>query len=63
MIMKFRIVPNFFSVVVILILGGALIGQFDSENLSFENPALSIVYLIAFILAIGFMIKKPKKKE
>jgi hypothetical protein len=47
----------------ILILGGALIGQFDFENLSFENPALSIVYLIAFILAIGFMIKKPKNKQ
>jgi len=63
MIMKFRIVPNFFSVVMILILGGALIREFDSESLSFENPALSIVYLIAFILSIGFMLKKPGDKQ
>lgn len=60
MIMKFRIVPNFFSVVMILILGGALIREFDFENLSFENPALALVYLFAFILSIGFMIKRSK---
>ncbi len=62
MIMKFRIVPNFFSVVLILILGGALIREFDFENLSFEKPALALVYLFAFILSIGFMIKRPGKK-
>jgi len=63
MIMRFKIVPNFFSIVVMLILGGALIREFDFESLSFENPALAIVYLIAFILSIGFMIKKPRKKQ
>ena len=60
--MKFRIVPNFFSVVMILILGGALIREFDTENLSFESPALALVYLFTFILSIGFMIKRPGKK-
>ena len=63
MIMKFRIVPNFFSVVMILILGGALIREFDFENLGFEKPALALVYLIAFILSVGFMIKKSGKKQ
>ncbi|MGB5189397.1 hypothetical protein [Robiginitalea sp.] len=58
--MKFKIVPNFFSVVMILILGGALIRQFDFENLTFEQPALTIVYFIAFVLSIGFMIKRSK---
>ena len=62
MIMKFKIVPNFFSVVMMLILGGALIREFDFENFNFENPALALVYVIAFILSIGFMIKRPGKK-
>lgn len=56
--MKYKIAPNFFSVIIILIFGGALIKQFDFENLSFEKPALAIIYSIAFILSIVFMIKK-----
>jgi len=60
---KFRIVPNFFSIVMILILGGALIQEFDFENLTFEKPALALIYLIAFILSVGFMIKKPGKHQ
>lgn len=63
MIMRFKIVPNFFSIVMILILGGALIREFDFENVTFENPALALVYLIAFVISVGFMIKKPGKKQ
>ena len=59
--MKYKIVPNFFSVIVVLIVGAALFKQFDSQNLKFEKPALSVVYSIAIILSIGFMIKKSKK--
>jgi hypothetical protein len=47
----------------ILILGGALIREFDFENVTFENPALALVYLIAFVISVGFMIKKPGKKQ
>jgi hypothetical protein len=46
----------------VLILGGALIREFDFENLSFKKPALALIYLIALILSVGFMIKKPEKK-
>jgi len=59
--MKYKIVPNFFFVVIALILGGALFNQFDFQNLKFEKPALAVVYIIAFIISIGLMIKKSKK--
>lgn len=59
--MKYKITPNFFSAIVILIVGSALYKQFDFENYSFEKPALAAVYGVALILSIAFMIKKSKK--
>ena len=56
--MKYKITPNFFLIIIILIIGGALFKQFDFQNLKVEKPALAIVYSIAIILSIGFMIKK-----
>ena len=58
--MKYKIVPNFFSVVVALILGSALYHQFDFQSLKFEKPALAVLYIIVFIFGIGFMIKKSE---
>jgi len=58
--MKYKIVPNFLSVIVVLILGGALLNQFDFQTLKFENPALAVIYIIVFIISIGLMIKKSK---
>lgn len=58
--MKIKIVPNFFSIIIAIIVGGALVKEFDFENLKFENPVLAIVYIITFIICIGFMIKKSK---
>jgi len=60
--MKYKIVLNFFSVVIILIVGGALYKQIDFQNMTIEKPALALVYGIAFILGIVFMIKKSKIK-
>ena len=60
--MKIKIVPNFFSIVIALIVGGALIREFNFQDMTFENPALAVVYSIAFILSIGFMIKRSKNK-
>lgn len=59
--MNIKIVPNFFFVIVAVILGGALYREFDFQNLKFEKPALAVVYIIVFIACIGFMIKKSKK--
>jgi hypothetical protein len=56
--MKYKIAPNFFSVIILLILGGVLYKQFDFQNSIFEKPTLAIVYGIAFIIGIGMMIKK-----
>ncbi|MGB5405013.1 hypothetical protein [Robiginitalea sp.] len=60
--MNLKIVPNFFSIVIALIVGGALIREFNFQDMTFENPALAVVYSIAFILSIGFMIKRSKNK-
>jgi hypothetical protein len=61
--MKIKIVPNFFLVIISIILGGAIFKQFDFQSLKFEKPALSIVYIIVFIICIGLMIKKSKKNK
>ena len=58
--LNIKIVPNFFSIIIAVIVGGALVKEFDFQNLKFENPALAIVYIITFIICIGFMIKKSK---
>jgi hypothetical protein len=50
-----------FSIVAI-ILGVTLFKQFDFKNLKFENTGLAIVYAIAFILSIYFLIKNSKNK-
>ncbi len=59
--MKIKIVPNFFTVVIAIILGAAIYKQFDFQTLTFEKPALAIIYIIAFIMSIGFMMKKSKE--
>lgn len=59
--MKYKIVPNFFFVIIAIILGVALFNQFDFQHLKFEKPVLAVVYIIVLIFCIGFMIKKSKK--
>lgn len=59
--MKYKIVPNIFSVIIATILWVALFKQFDFENLKFEKPALAVVYIIVLFISIGSMIKKSKK--
>lgn len=61
--MKYTIKPNFFFLIIFFIVGGALLRQFDFQNLTFENTALSVIYLIVFIASIGLMIKKSKKVD
>tara|TARA_R110002051_G_scaffold3131_6_gene16853 strand:- start:3393 stop:3575 length:183 start_codon:yes stop_codon:yes gene_type:complete len=56
--MKYKLVPNYFSVIVAIIVGVALFKQIDFYTMTVDNLALSTVYLVAFLLSIGFMIKK-----
>jgi predicted ferric reductase len=60
--MKYKIVPNFFSIIIATILWIALFKQFDFEDFKFEKPALAVVYVIVLIASIGVMIKKRKNK-
>jgi hypothetical protein len=57
-IVKHKIVPNYFLVIMAVIIGTGLYKEFDFQTLKFENPALAIVYLFGLSLSIGFMIKK-----
>jgi len=60
--MKNKKAPNFFLVIIAIILGQALFEQFDFGNLKFEKPALAIVYLIVFVTSIYLLVKKPKNR-
>jgi Ca2+/Na+ antiporter len=57
--------PNFFLVIIVLILGQVLFEKFDFENLKFEKPALAILYIVVFVFSIYFLIRdyknRPKK--
>ena len=47
-----------------IIIGVALIKEFDVKQMSFENPALAIVYAIGLTIAVFFQFnnyKKPKE--
>lgn len=59
--MKYKLVLNFFLVIMAVIIGGGLYKLFDFDNLKFDKPALAVVYAIALIMCIGFMIKKKNK--
>ncbi len=54
--------PNFFLVIIAIILGSALFKQFDFENLKFEKPALAIIYIVTFVLSIYFLIRDYKNR-
>lgn len=58
--MKKKKVPNFFLVIIAIILGQALFVQFDFENLKFEKPALAIIYIIVFVFSIYSLVKDYK---
>ena len=60
--MKYKIVPNIIAVLLALIIGVALFKQIDFLNMTVEQPVLALVYLIGFLVSIGFMIKKQKNK-
>lgn len=54
---------SFPLMVVVIILGVTLYKQFDFESLKFEKPALAVLYIIVFLAAIYFLVKKPKKSS
>lgn len=59
--MKYTIKPNYFFIVIALIIGSALIRQFNFEDYTFKQPVLAAIYSIVFIICVGLMIKKSKE--
>jgi Ca2+/Na+ antiporter len=53
---------NFFFLIIAIILGSVLFKQFDFKTLTFEQPALAILYIVVFVTSIYFLIKDYKKK-
>lgn len=56
-------VPVFTFSIVAIILSVVLYKQFDFKTLTFEKPALAIVYIIVFVFSIFVLIKNYKKRS
>lgn len=52
---------SFPMLVVAIILGVVLFKKFDFEKLRFEEPAIAVVYIIGFVIAVLFLVKSNKK--
>ena len=44
--------------IIATVLGAAIFDQFDSETMSFEKPALAVVYILTFLMTVFFLSKK-----
>jgi hypothetical protein len=53
---------NFFFAIIAIITGSKLYKHFDFQNLQFEKPALDVIYLIAFVASIIFLLKDYVKR-
>ena len=48
--------------IIATVLAGAILEQFDFENLRFEKPALAVVYILTFLMTVFFLSKKTEEK-
>ena len=48
--------------IIVIVLGWTIFKQFDFENLKFENPALTIVYALTFLMSVYFLVKNVQEK-
>ena len=49
--------------IIAIILGATLYKQFDFKTLQFEEPAIAIVYLIAFAFSVFIIVKNSRKRS
>ncbi len=64
--MKNKKITNFYLIIVALGEGFAINQQFDYKNLKFKNPALAVIFIVVFVLAIYLLIKdyiKPTQND
>lgn len=48
--------------IITLVLGGAILEQFDFESQSFEKPVLAVVYILTLLMTVFFLGKSFKGK-
>ncbi len=53
---------SFPLLIIAIILGWSIFKQFDFENLKFEKTALSIVYILTFLMCVYVLIRNFRKK-
>ena len=53
--MKFNL--SFPLIIMVLIIGFAIFNDFDFDTLTFKNPWLAVVYIIAFAITMFFLFK------
>lgn len=58
--MKDKIGFNIVFALIAFPIGLALLREFDFQSFTFNKPALGILYLITFIVAIFLMLKKKQ---
>ncbi len=61
--MKNKIGFNFFFALLAFPIGLALSKEFNFQTFTFQKPALGILYLITFIIAIYLTFKKKAKSD
>ena len=52
----------FILIIIAIIIGSAIIKDFDFENLKFEKPALAVVYILTLLMCVYFIIKNSIRK-
>ena len=54
--------PNFFLIIIGMVIGRALYKQLDFESVTFKKPTLAIVYIIVLVVSVYLYLKKEKKQ-
>jgi hypothetical protein len=49
-------------IIIAIILGAALLKQFDFQRFKFEKPALAVIYMIVFVFSVAMIIKRYRGK-
>lgn len=52
---------NLPMLIIAIIIGSGLVDQFDIEELSFEKPALAVVYMIGLSIAVYVLVAGFRK--
>ena len=49
--------------IIAIVLGWTIFKQFDFESLTFEKPALAIVYIATFLIAVFMIVNGLRSKK